>query len=254
MPRPPLILLALCALNSGCRLWVTATWNLVHEAVQCTDEVFACIRYHKMANAAWDAVGHAPPQGHDSQDYADGWKEGFAEYLKAGGSVVPPPPRYWTVHYQTPEGHRAMTDWLAGYRDGAAAADASGYRAWVILPTSPPSHEFAVPGPIGPGTVPAPGDEPMMPPGSLLPHWAVPPSECDPALPGEPVLPMPRQLPTPGPTGPGTVPAPADEPMLPPASLLPRPAVPPSEWVPAPPDEPVKPMREQIPAPAGPAS
>src|SRR5262249_8610462 len=121
MPRLPLFLLALCALNSGCGLYVTATRNLVHEAVQCTAEQLPCIRYHRVANAAWDAIGHATPQGHDSKDYADGWKEGFAEYLRAGGSGVPPPPppRYRTVHYQTPEGHRAMTDWLTGFRDGA---------------------------------------------------------------------------------------------------------------------------------------
>jgi hypothetical protein len=74
-----------------------------------------------------------------SKDYAEGFKDGFIDYLQFGGSGQPPyapPKRYWGPNYRTPEGYRAIEDWFAGFRHGVTAAKESGYRPWVTLPSA----------------------------------------------------------------------------------------------------------------------
>src|SRR5262249_20791963 len=88
------------------------------------------------ASEAWREVALS---GAYSSDYADGFKEGFAEYLYQGGNGEPPvmaPPRYRRIGYQTAEGHRAVEDWFAGYRHGASEAGARGWRQWIVGPSS----------------------------------------------------------------------------------------------------------------------
>src|SRR5205807_2557372 len=73
-----------------------------------------------------------------SEDYAQGFKDGYAEYLYRGGDGEPPllpPKRYRHVRYQTPQGYMAAEDWFAGYRHGAAVAHHTGARRWITGPT-----------------------------------------------------------------------------------------------------------------------
>jgi hypothetical protein len=74
-----------------------------------------------------------------SVHFARGFKDGYADYLYAGGTGDPPvaPPwRYRKVTYETPQGVQAVEDWFAGFRQGAYAAYTTGYRQFVVVPAA----------------------------------------------------------------------------------------------------------------------
>ena len=74
-----------------------------------------------------------------SVDYARGFEDGFVDFLDAGGTGHPPPlppRRYWRSKYQSPDGQLATQQWFSGYQDGVLAAQASGYRDFVVIPVS----------------------------------------------------------------------------------------------------------------------
>jgi hypothetical protein len=74
-----------------------------------------------------------------SEDFANGFKDGYATYLFKGGTGNPPalPPRcYWQAQYENTHGHAAIQDWFDGYRAGTAVAMKSGYRNLVTIPAS----------------------------------------------------------------------------------------------------------------------
>ena len=186
-----LCLVGLGALSSGCELAYLTAHNAVYETVLYTDNLVAAIRNRNLADAAWAEARKDSPGYAYSADYVCGFKDGYADYLDANGAVAPPllpPQHYWTTHYQSPEGHKAIEDWYAGYYHGATAAQASGYREFITVPLPPP----------GPG-VPPHGPGPFA-------HEAVPPppggtAELPPTrpslLPAE-TAPAPRPLPPPG--------------------------------------------------------
>ena len=231
-------ILGLCALAQGCGPITLATRTLVTEPVHyCTtkDNISEWHRNYKLAETAWAEIekahrGHvrgadcnhgfsygrgdylnpsetveSPPPRY-SADYAKGFKDGFADYLYAGGTGEPPPlpPRhYWKMRYETPEGHRAMEDWFAGFRHGAGVAQASGYREWVTLPSSLPPAD--VPGQHtttllkSEGTGAPPSEMMLPPPRPVLPPQGGPASP--PSVPREPPSEPSRPLP-PGPVPP----------------------------------------------------
>jgi hypothetical protein len=92
-----------------------------------------------MAAEAWNDYRDAHSDIPYSTDFADGFRDGFADYLYAGGNGEPPllpPPCYRSIHYQTAQGFQAKEDWFAGFRQGAAIAQAGGYRQWITGPSS----------------------------------------------------------------------------------------------------------------------
>src|SRR5207248_2959690 len=125
---------ALCLVATGCSPFVNATRTLVIEPLQfCErgDKAAEFLRDRKLANAAWGRVMSCGLGAWYSADYERGFKDGYTDYLFAGGNGQPPPvpPRdYWGVQNKTPEGQQAAEDWFAGYRHGAASAMDSGYR------------------------------------------------------------------------------------------------------------------------------
>jgi len=140
-----IVVLSLCSLNTGCLLLTGARNLLVEPVAQYTLECFEFKRNETLAVNAWQAVCAMYPENHFSIHYAEGFRQGFVDYLNAGGTGAPPPvpPRkYWGVRYETPQGHSAMQDWFAGFRHGSDAAAESGYRQFVVLPTPiPPVSE-----------------------------------------------------------------------------------------------------------------
>jgi hypothetical protein len=217
-------IVGLCALSQGCGPITLATRTLIIEPVHyCTtlDNIKERHRDYKLAEAAWAEIekpnhshGHAAECNHSfgygsadyvnpaemdeaparpySPDYAMGFKDGFADYLYAGGTGEPPPlpPRYyWKMRYETPDGHQAMEDWFAGFRHGAGVARASGYREWVTIASSvPPDARGA-----RPPALLLPDSTPAAPAGTMLP----PPRQFSPPQGERPALP-----PGPRPTSP----------------------------------------------------
>jgi hypothetical protein len=120
-----------------------------------------------------------------SPDFAHGFKDGFADYVYAGGTGEPPPlpPRYyWKTRYETPQGHQAIADWFAGFRLRAELARESGYRELVMIPSSTLPIEATCP-PLSqgvPAKTPAPASETQLPP----PRKLVPPSDSKQNPPG----------------------------------------------------------------------
>jgi hypothetical protein len=158
----------LCLFAAGCRLAGDITDNLVFSTCLVSDECRAKIYYRHLAGAAWADLRAADPSHAYSADFANGFKEGFADYLDAGehgGQRPLPPLKYWKIRYQNPEGHLAIEAWFAGFQTGAAVAKNSGYRDFVILPVGhsvPPPLGSAAPGPVG-STLGAPVLTPPLP-------------------------------------------------------------------------------------------
>src|SRR4029077_20557894 len=103
------------ALTSGCSLAGSAVNTACTELTRSLNECTEHKRNRKLAEAAWDDFQNASPKAYGN-DFACGFKDGFAEYLYAGPGDPPlPPHRYWATRYQTPEGYQAIEAWFAGY-------------------------------------------------------------------------------------------------------------------------------------------
>jgi hypothetical protein len=215
----------------GCGPLANATRTLVLEPAQYSrriDALIECKRHRELAETAWLECAQATTAEY-SADYIRGFKEGFADYLFAGGTGNPPPlpPRhYWRAEYQTPEGQQAIADWFAGFRHGAAVARQSNYRQLVtvppsvslikpasppVIPTSPP----VAPAPPSTGPKELPVPRPVPPDAEKQPNAGVPPPPAPPAPPS--ALPeQPPPMPAP-PAPPGTDPEqlPAPQPVPP---------------------------------------
>jgi len=146
--RHTLGILGLALLCQGCGLTATITRNLVVDPIhfdRFTDGFARNIRDNRLADDAWEQA--ASIGGPYSRHYARGFKEGYVDYLSNGGhesySDVPllPPRSYWRVYYQSPEGNEAIQDWFAGWRHGVAMAKQSGYRNYVVVPTTMPPED-----------------------------------------------------------------------------------------------------------------
>jgi hypothetical protein len=177
-------------------------WFYHHAARNLTEKPIANLDEHKFlhavraaADAAWDEVCRADGNAH-SRPYAAGFREGFVDYVEAGGTGEPPylPPfRYRLTKYRSVDGIAAAEDWYAGFRHGAAVARGSGLRELNYVPLPGP----AIPASAverAPANLPAPGplvnppDRPEGRPDGLPPPRPVlPPSMPPPVLPVPPV-------------------------------------------------------------------
>jgi hypothetical protein len=136
-----LLVVGLSGLGSGCTYYVNAARNLTEAPIDAADNVHQRLRNHRLAKEAWEAVRGADPGHEYSEDYACGFKEGFADYIYAGGHGLPPeaPPYcYRKSNHQTPAGVQAAEDWFAGFRHGARVAKESGLRQYMLVPTATP--------------------------------------------------------------------------------------------------------------------
>lgn len=137
-------------LGSGFEICRYASRNLYEAPVDARDDCLERMRYRHLGEAAWEQVCAENP-GQYSVHYGRGFVDGFADFVYAGGTGEPPavPPwRYRKAVYETPEGVQAVEDWFAGFRHGAAAAQASGLRSLVIVPVSVPAPQaWAAPPP-----------------------------------------------------------------------------------------------------------
>lgn len=142
------LLVGLSLLASGCSLVTDATCLAIFTVRETAEDFHECARNRKLAESAWADAQRANPRTTYSEDYACGFKDGFAQYLYRGGNGEPPPlppPSYRKLRYQTPRGYQAIEEWYEGFRHGAMAARQSGYRRWITGPSALHGHA-SVPG------------------------------------------------------------------------------------------------------------
>ena len=183
--RPSLAVfgLALGLLSGGCSLVENGARVAADKVRDSIDDCAERRRDRSWAEQAWEQARKEDPGGRCSTDYADGFKDGFADYLYRGGDGEPPPlppNRYRALRYQTPLGYQAIEDWFDGFRRGALEAKQGGYRQWVTGPSS--LRSAALPPPAAPGPAPAPVAAPLIippPPAAeeLPPPRPAPPKE-----------------------------------------------------------------------------
>ncbi len=256
----------------GCNLFYYAGKNLVNEPVTLADERKLDKRLKCEADEQWRAICHQFPERTFTPEFADGFTDGYVDYLDIGGVPGPPavpPLRYRRTNYLTPHGQALVRDYLTGFQYGAEVASATGKRQFltvpVVLPESAGDEPLSVrrlPAPPDPAP---PADRPVAgtPTGleKAPPKPDAPPSLPVPAVPAPPAAPAPGQ-PTPAPTPPAAPVAPPASPADPaPATPAPTPPAAPAPLRPIgaelPPELPGAPKqgmpRELPPAPEPPA-
>ena len=143
-------LIALSLLGSGCALVEDGSRNICYSICSTIETHKEKKRNREWAESAWvDVCGSLAPEQR-TEDYAEGFKDGYTQYLFRGGDGEPPPvapSHYRHLRYQTPGGYRAIEDWFAGYRHGTAEARESGARKWITGPSALQAerHESVLP-------------------------------------------------------------------------------------------------------------
>jgi hypothetical protein len=185
-----ILVLVLLPLSSGCAgLFRTGTRNLIYEANLVKDSEIEKHYFAHLADQAWANVqGNCPQQNH-SPDYACGFKDGFVDYLYAGGNGEPPalvPKRYLHFREQKARGSQGLLDWYAGFRHGASVAHASGFRKALVIALPPPPMPPPAPPlpgpvlgenmpPVNPSVLPMPRSQPAQDAKPVKPAGKAPP-------------------------------------------------------------------------------
>lgn len=175
-------LFVLSMTGSGCALMQDGARNAYWTLKKPIEEHREKERNRRWADTAWQQVCKSGAPGKPSEDYALGFKAGFAEFLFRGGDGEPPlmpPLRYRDIRYQNEQGYSAVQDWFAGYRHGSGMARDSGARKWVTGPSSlqaqlevMEAHDHTVPPDLSMPPMPAPTPLPapdILPPPQVLP-------------------------------------------------------------------------------------
>jgi hypothetical protein len=92
-----------------------------------------------LAQTAWREMEAQDSLSDVSDDYGAGFRKGYADFLEFGGQGLPPavPPRpYWRTKRKSTNNRQAVQDWFDGFTHGASAAQESGLREVLVLPTS----------------------------------------------------------------------------------------------------------------------
>lgn len=124
----------LLSLGSGCTVGQSARRTLIQEPSEFSwrvDRKRSLKVYRQWADNAWAAENGACLDVANVDDYALGFRDGFVDFVYAGGSGEPPPvpPRkFWNIGWRSPAGANAAQQWFAGYRHGALVARDGGYR------------------------------------------------------------------------------------------------------------------------------
>jgi hypothetical protein len=194
-------------LTAGCGIAINTTRNFISEPQIACDSVALDIRCRQWAKDAWKSYAGCHAEVPFSKYFAEGYIDGYADYLRRGGKGDPPAvpkERFRHKEYANYEGYLAIEEWFAGWRVGAADAIASGRRNLILVPVLLPV----------PPDSPTYGQQAFDPAGSPLAGGAGagPPPSPEP-------LPTPRPLTVPESTE--KVPGPAEK-VPPPAPKTPR--------------------------------
>lgn len=128
---------------AGCQLTHMAAHNLLNEPIQYLDEKKVTDRLRDDAEAVlreWEQQNGGPV----SDDFEDGFVDGYADYLERGGNAVPPavpPLKYRRGRFLNPDGHARIHDYFAGFQAGADTAAQSGRRQFLTVPILVPDPQ-----------------------------------------------------------------------------------------------------------------
>ena len=131
---------SLLLLATGCSSWHLAGRTLHRELKffsPVADGYRSCRQYRCWANEAWQAELEGLPADTFSKHYQQGFREGFLDYVFAGGTGLPPaipPRRFWNIRYRSTSGDNAIAQWRQGFVGGTRAARKGGYRQRAVVP------------------------------------------------------------------------------------------------------------------------
>jgi hypothetical protein len=143
--------------GAGCALMASGVHNAINEPRLALSER----RFERTCRRlAEEALSRRTDAASASSDFRDGYLDGYADYLRGGRTVAPPPVppnRYARIAYHTPESLREVNEYTAGFEQGAADAVASGDRQRVVVPATLPCCDRSNPfGEQLPAAAPAP--------------------------------------------------------------------------------------------------
>lgn len=138
-----MLCLSLTGCSSVCHLVARTTRKEPGEFSFQHDRSRSVKTYRVWAEQALQDEWQQCPDLWDSAEYRAGFRDGFIDYVYAGGCGEPPPvpPReFWNVSLRSPEGHARAQQWFNGYRHGAGTARDGGYRQLAMLQSSYVGH------------------------------------------------------------------------------------------------------------------
>jgi hypothetical protein len=191
---------------AGCHVCCPDARDLLAEKLTVCGEAAVTHELRQDAKCAWREVRTQYPRRMFSEEFRDGFLDGYTDYLDRGGSATLPavPPAYLTRNkkYYTPEGQARLKDYFLGFQYGMDVAIATGCRQFLTVPVLLPQKEPCAPAfAVQPGGVPAAVVVPERPPAVVVP--ADPrPSAPSPLGPPKPLTETPRPMPGPEATGP----------------------------------------------------
>jgi hypothetical protein len=149
---------------AGCHLAHTAAHNLVNEPIEYFDGKKVTRQLREEAEEVLKERERVHGREKVSDDYEDGFIDGYADFLEHGGNTAPPavpPLKYRRGKFLNPDGHARVHEYFSGFQAGADAAACSGKRQFLTVPILLPDP--VPPPPVNARQIPADQCAPTLP-------------------------------------------------------------------------------------------